>query len=199
MRIASIAAASSSALALASCSTTATATTTEPAAAEAADPYLWLEDVEGERALAWVRAQNEASLPQLQNDPRFEALHQDALAIANSSDRLALGAVREGYLYNFWQDDTHVRGIWRRSPLDAYARGAPVWETLLDIDALAEAEDANGVYKGGDCLEGTTRCMVSLSDGGKDASTWREYGFRARLRRRRFCRPGSQVERGLAR
>ena len=180
MRIATIAAASLSALALASCSTTDTATMTEPAAAEAADPYLWLEDVEGERALAWVRAQNEASLPQLQNDPRFEALHQDALAIANSSDRLALGAVREGYLYNFWQDDTHVRGIWRRSPLDAYARGAPVWETLLDIDALAEAEDANWVYKGVDCLEGTTRCMVSLSDGGKDASTWREYDFAAR-------------------
>jgi prolyl oligopeptidase len=139
------------------------------------DPYLWLEEVEGERALAWVREQNARSLPQLENDPRFAQLHADAIAIANSRDRLALGAVREGHLYNFWQDETHVRGIWRRSPLAAYSAGRPVWETLLDIDALAAAENANWVYKGVDCLEGTTRCMVSLSDGGKDAVTWREF------------------------
>ncbi|MGE0533239.1 MAG: prolyl oligopeptidase family protein [Hyphomonadaceae bacterium] len=139
------------------------------------DPYLWLEEVEGERALTWVRAQNERSLGQLEADPRYAQLHADALAIANSQDRLPLGAVREGYLYNFWQDETHVRGIWRRASLDSYARGEPVWETLLDIDALAAAENANWVYKGVDCLEGTTRCMISLSDGGKDATTWREF------------------------
>ncbi|GAM99541.1 prolyl endopeptidase [alpha proteobacterium U9-1i] len=139
------------------------------------DPFLWLEEVEGERALAWVREQNARTLPQLENDPRFAQLHTDALAIANSRDRLALGAVRDGFLYNFWQDETHVRGVWRRSPLTAYAAGRPQWETLLDIDALAAAESANWVYKGVDCLEGTTRCMVSLSDGGKDATTWREF------------------------
>jgi prolyl oligopeptidase len=139
------------------------------------DPYLWLEEVEGERALAWVREQNAHSLSQLEGDARYAHLHADAFAIANSRDRLALGAVREGYLYNFWQDETHVRGLWRRSPLSAYASGRPVWETLLDVDALARSENANWVYKGVDCLEGTTRCMVSLSDGGKDATTWREF------------------------
>ncbi|MDX2276985.1 MAG: prolyl oligopeptidase family serine peptidase [Hyphomonadaceae bacterium] len=144
------------------------------------DPYLWLEEVEGERALAWVREQNAQSLAQLEGDPRFAALRADALAIATSQDRLALGAVRDGYLYNFWQDETHVRGIWRRSPLADYAANAPRWETLLDIDALARAENANWVFKGVDCLEGSTRCMVSLSDGGKDATTWREYDIEAR-------------------
>jgi prolyl oligopeptidase len=144
------------------------------------DPYLWLEEVEGERALTWVREQNTRSLAVLETDARFAQLHADALALANNRDRLPLGSVREGFYYNFWQDETHVRGIWRRSPLGAYAAGQPLWETLLDIDALAASENANWVYKGSDCLEGTTRCMISLSDGGKDASTWREYDIARR-------------------
>jgi prolyl oligopeptidase len=154
-----------------------------------ADPYLWLEEVEGERAIAWVREQNERSLGQLEGDPRFAGLHADALAIANSHDRLPLGDMREGYLYNFWQDETHVRGIWRRSPIDAYARGEPQWETLLDVDALAATESANWVYKGVDCLEGHDRCMVQLSDGGRDASTYREFD----LNTRRFVEGGFVV------
>jgi prolyl oligopeptidase len=144
------------------------------------DPYLWLEEVDGAKALDWVRGENARSLGVLEADPRYAQLHADALAIANSRDRLALGQVREGYLYNFWQDEAHVRGVWRRSPLVAYARGEPEWETLLDIDALAAAENANWVFKGVECLEGTPHCMVSLSDGGKDAGVWREYDLAAK-------------------
>ncbi len=153
------------------------------------DPYLWLEEVEGERALAWVREQNTRSLAALEADARFAQLHADALALANNRDRLPLGSVQDGFYYNFWQDETHVRGIWRRSPLSAYAAGQPQWETLLDIDALATSENANWVYKGSDCLEGTPRCMISLSDGGKDASTWREYD----IARRAFVERGFVV------
>jgi len=145
------------------------------------DPYLWLEEVEGERALAWVRQQNERSLGQLESDPRFAQLHQDALALANSRDRLPLGGIHEGYYYNFWQDATHVRGIYRRARLADFARnGDPQWETVLDIDAISAAENANWVFKGIDCLEGTTRCLISLSDGGKDAATYREYDLATR-------------------
>ena len=175
MRLAALAA-GLAAVILGSCSTTATETTTM----QHDDPYLWLEDIEGDRALDWVREQNARSQAVLEGDPRFEQLHADALALANNRDRLPLGAVREGYLYNFWQDENHVRGIWRRSPLADYARGQPRWETILDVDALAAAEGQNWVYKGADCLEGTTRCMISLSDGGRDASTWREYDVAAR-------------------
>jgi len=164
------------AAALASCASSAT-TQPEPMTE---DPYLWLEDIEGEQAIAWVREQNARSLGVLEADSRYAQLHADALAIANSRDRLPLGSIREGYLYNFWQDEAHVRGIWRRSPLTDYARGEPRWETLLDIDALAAAEGANWVYKGADCLEGSTRCMVQLSDGGRDASTFREYDIAVR-------------------
>ena len=174
MRLPAFAVAGLAALSLGSC------TTMTNMFASNDDPYLWLEEVEGERALTWVREQNTRSLAVLETDARFAQLHADALALANNRDRLPLGSVREGFYYNFWQDETHVRGIWRRSPLGAYAAGQPLWETLLDIDALAASENANWVYKGSDCLEGTTRCMISLSDGGKDASTWREYDIARR-------------------
>jgi prolyl oligopeptidase len=143
------------------------------------DPHLWLEDIEGEAALDWVRAQNARALAQLTGDSRFAKLERDAIAIANDRDRLAYGAVRDGYLYNFWQDETNVRGLWRRSPLADYARGEPAWRTLLDLDALARAENANWVFKGVTALEGSSRCMIGLSDGGKDSTLYREFDTEA--------------------
>ncbi|RZJ38524.1 MAG: S9 family peptidase, partial [Brevundimonas sp.] len=101
--------------------------TPAPAAAEgfaqsdASDPYLWLEEVEGERAMAWVRAHNERSLGVLQGDPRYDTLHQQALALVESRDRIpSPGFNRDGTVDNFWQDAEHVRGIWRRTTLDSY-------------------------------------------------------------------------------
>ncbi len=140
------------------------------------DPYAYMEEVEGVQAITWVRAQNARTLGHLEADPRFTAMKAEALAIVNSKERLPLGNIREGALYNFWQDETNVRGLWRRSPLVAYAAGRPVWETVLDIDALSRAENANWVFKGANCEPGAgTRCMLSLSNGGKDAAAEREF------------------------
>ncbi len=183
MRLPAFAATGLAVLVLASCSTPATTDTTAGAgmAMTGEDPHLWLEEVEGERAIAWVRQQNERSLAVLEGDARYAQLHADALALANSRDRLPLGGIQEGYYYNFWQDETHVRGIYRRARVADFARnGNPDWEVVFDVDAVATAENANWVFKGMDCLEGTTRCMVALSDGGKDASTYREYDIATR-------------------
>ena len=79
------------------------------------DPFLWLEGVESPDALNWVRAQNARSLAVLEKDPRFEALKEDALSILTSSDRLAVGEIHNGHVYNFWQDEKNVRGVWRRA------------------------------------------------------------------------------------
>lgn len=116
----------------------------------------------------------------LENDPRYPALLNAALEVAQSRDRLPVGQVRGGYLYNFWQDPEHVRGIWRRAPLDGYAANAPAWETVLDIDELARSENANWVYQGSDCDPSGVRCMISLSNGGLDASTRREFDLSTR-------------------
>lgn len=143
--------------------------------------HLWLEEVEGEAALAWVTAQNERTLAELEADPRYSAYVADALEVLNSSERIPYGSVRDGYVYNFWQDETHVRGLWRRTPLASYATEAPEWETILDFDKLAAEEGANWVYKGADCRRpeagGEWRCLVSLSNGGKDAVIVREFSL----------------------
>ncbi|MFN3838398.1 MAG: prolyl oligopeptidase family serine peptidase [Brevundimonas sp.] len=147
------------------------------ATSDATDPYLWLEEVEGERAMEWVKAHNARTFAVLQGDPRYDTLHQQALDIVQARDRIpGVGFNRDGTLSNFWQDADHVRGVWRQTTVDSFRTAEPQWETILDIDALAAAENANWVYKGVNCLAPEERhCLVSLSNGGKDAVTLREF------------------------
>ncbi|MBU4435318.1 MAG: prolyl oligopeptidase family protein [Alphaproteobacteria bacterium] len=141
------------------------------------DPYLWMEEIEGARAMDWAKAQNARTLPVLQGDARYAPLESQALTILNAKDRVpGVSFAGDGSLRNFWQDADQVRGIWRKTSLDSYRTAAPVWETILDIDALSKAEGANWVFKGADCLApDDTRCLVTLSDGGKDAVSVREF------------------------
>lgn len=140
------------------------------------DPHLWLEEVESERALAWVRERNTRSLAVLQGDPRYQRLHDAALRILEATDRIPLPGFRGRMIYNFWQDSSHVRGILRRTTLESYRTVNPRWETVLDVDALAASESANWVYRGANCLPPQhRRCLVSLSNGGKDAVEIREF------------------------
>ncbi len=150
-----------------------------PAAAlpDSNDPYVYMEEIEGPRAMAFATAENARSLPQLQNDPRYAGLYGDALAIATAKDRItAVGFAGDGTLRNFWQDAEHVRGLLRSTTLASYRTGKPEWRTILDIDTLAKTEGKNWVWKGADCLAPDDRyCLVSLSDGGKDAVEVREF------------------------
>ena len=157
-------------------------TVTAPASgANVDDPYQWLEELHGERALAWVEQENQRTLGILEADPRYAALHAEALAIAQAEDRIPMPSFRGGSLYNFWQDATHVRGIWRRTSMAGYQQAAPPWETVLDIDALAKTEGANWFFQGADCEQPREqRCLVSLSDGGEDAATLREFDLATR-------------------
>jgi prolyl oligopeptidase len=146
-----------------------------PAAAEEYE-FSFLDEIEGERALAWARAENEKTLGVLTSDPRYQRFHDRALQILQARDRIPGVAFRPDGLHNFWQDETHVRGIWRRTNMASYRTDRPEWETILDIDALSAAENANWVYRGADCLPPEeTRCLVTLSDGGKDAVEIREF------------------------
>ena len=146
-----------------------------PLTAQPADEWLWLEDVEGEKALAWVEEQNAASTAELEAVPEFAAIHQRGLEIYDSSERLPDVEMLGDHLYDFWQDAEHVRGVWRRTTLASLAGGEPVWEVVLDLDALAAAEGESWVWKGAECLApDDRRCMVSLSRGGGDAVVHRE-------------------------
>src|SRR5215218_2500881 len=115
------------------------------------DPWLWLEEVEGGRALAWVEAQNAATLARLA-DPRLEADRDAVKAALDRPDKLPFVTRRGGLLYNFWQDAMQPRGVWRRTTLASYRGPAPDWEVLLDLDALARAEGEDWVWQGATTL-----------------------------------------------
>ena len=145
------------------------------------EDHLYLEEVQGDKALAEVKGWNERTLERLTSDPRFTKMQADALEILNSKDKIPYVSYRGGDVHNFWQDETHVRGIWRKSTLDSYLSGSTQWETVLDFDKLAKDEDKNWVYKGNSCLAPDYElCMVSLSDGGKDAVVRREFNTRTK-------------------
>jgi len=144
--------------------------------AVADDPYIWLEDVSGQRSMDWVNSHNARTQAVLEADPRYQRFYREALDIAQAKDRIPYGSFLGGQIYNFWQDADHVRGIWRRTSLASYASAKPEWETVLDLDALAAAEKANWVWKGAQCSRPLERrCLINLSDGGEDAVTVREF------------------------
>lgn len=149
-------------------------------AADAPDPYLWLEDIEGKTALDWVQQRNDEAQKFFAHDPRFNALRADILKILDSRERLALIHRMGDHYYNFWRDAEHPRGLWRRTTLAQYRQAQPEWETVLDLDALAQSENENWVWAGSTCLRPTRgqpyqHCLLNLSRGGADAVVVREF------------------------
>ncbi len=137
--------------------------------------HLWLEEVEGEKALDTVKAWNAASALKMEAET-YKAMKQELLEVYNSPEKIPYVSYRNGLAHNFWQDDKHVKGIWRSTTMESYRSDNPQWETVLDIDALAAKDGKNWVYKGNSCLgPDYNRCMVRLSVGGKDAVERREF------------------------
>ncbi|MBO6728813.1 MAG: S9 family peptidase [Maricaulis sp.] len=140
------------------------------------DPRVWLEEVEGEEAMAWVEGQNERTYERLQGDALYETLFNEALSIYESTDRIPYGSFYAGYVWNFWQDSENTHGLWRRTSLESYLSDDPDWDVILDLDALSEAEGRNWVWRGSNCLTPDyDRCILTLSDGGSDAAVRREF------------------------
>ena len=109
------------------------------------DPYVWMEEIEGAKALEWAKAENARSLPQLQNDPRFKGIYDDAVKILTASDRIpAVSFAGDGTLRDFWQDAQHVRGIWRTTTVESYRSGTPQWRTILDLNRAVLFADREG-------------------------------------------------------
>ncbi|CDG82513.1 prolyl oligopeptidase family serine peptidase [Janthinobacterium agaricidamnosum] len=153
----------------------------EPTPAQADDPHQWLEDVAGERQLAWVRRHNKISTSELEGRPQFAALNGQLKTILNSSERIPHVSKHGEFYYNFWRDARHVRGIWRRTTLEQYQLPEPAWDTVIDLDQLAASEQENWVWAGVACLyPQEERCLVSLSRGGGDACVVREYDVATR-------------------
>jgi prolyl oligopeptidase len=153
------------------------AQTSAPAGAHAADDaYLWLEDIDGTRAMDWVKQQDAATVADYAQSPAFKRLDARLLEVLDSDARIPYVEKLGDHYYNFWRDKAHPKGLWRRTTLAEYRKSEPAWETVLDLDALAAAEHENWVWHGAQCLKPEyRRCLVSLSRGGADADVVREF------------------------
>ncbi|MEK6624706.1 MAG: S9 family peptidase, partial [Bdellovibrionota bacterium] len=140
------------------------------------DPYLWLEDIYSDTSLNWARKHNEKTLGLLTARPIYKEIEPKIREILTAKDRIPFPNHRQQYVYNFWQDAEHVKGLWRRTGFTDYVNPNPNWEILLDIDALSRAENESWVFHGAQCLPPEERrCLIQLSRGGKDAAIYREF------------------------
>ncbi|WP_433320212.1 hypothetical protein [Micromonospora chersina] len=132
---------------------------------EGDDPYLWLEDLDGADAARWVRDRNAETVAALTGSEAFAGLRAEIRQVLDAEDRIPWPGWRgDGFYYNFWQDATHPRGVWRRTTLDQYRRREPEWDVLLDVDALAAEEGENWVWNDVTVLRhGYERCLIWLS------------------------------------
>jgi len=154
---------------------------TTPIRAAETDPFLWLEDVTGDKALTWVKEKNAISTGELTGSDAFRATDKRLLDILDSKERIPNADKMGPYYYNFWRDAKNTRGLWRRTTLDEYRKAEPAWEVIIDLDALSTAENENWVWHGSNCLEPEyKRCLISLSRGGADADVVREYDLPGR-------------------
>ena len=145
------------------------------------DPFLWLEEIETDRVLEWAEGQNERSLEYLKSHELFEPIHDRALEILTSDDRIAYPSLMGGKVYNFWRDANHVRGIWRKVSRESYRSDSPDWDVIIDVDQLAIDEEENWVWAGSSCrYPDYDRCLVGLSIGGADAAVRREFDLESR-------------------
>lgn len=140
------------------------------------DPYLWLEEIEGAKALKWVEERNARTAERLTQRPEYAELYRDALGVLNSKSRIPRVEAHGEFLYDFWQDEAHPRGLWRRTTREELSRAEPKWETVLDVDALARREGkpwafSKAVWRQPD----ETRVLLELSPGGGDAVEVREF------------------------
>jgi prolyl oligopeptidase len=153
------------------------------------DAYLWLEDISGEKSMAWVRERNAESEKELGSES-FKQLEAGILKILDSEAKIPYISKKGNYYYNFWKDAKNPRGLWRRTTLEEYRKAGPAWETVLDIDALGKTENESWVFQGAQFLKPDYgRCLISLSRGGSDASVVREFDLGAKS----FVKDGFQL------
>ena len=144
------------------------------------DPYLWLERIDGEDALDWVRERNSATVAAFEDD-EFQRMRAEALELLDTDTRIPYVRRRVEHLYNFWRDAANPRGLWRRTTLESYRAEDIDWDVIIDVDELARADGENWVWAGADVIEPDhTLALVSLSRGGSDASVVREFDMRTR-------------------
>jgi prolyl oligopeptidase len=158
-----------------------------PVKSDEPDRYQWLEEINGDKAMDWVKTRNGETVKALASTPAFAQMKAQILEVLDSDAKIPYVERMGKYLYNVWRDKEHPRGLWRRTTLEEYRKDKPAWTVLIDVDALGKAEKENWVFHGADCLKPEYRhCVINLSRGGSDAIVVREYD----LEKRAFVKNG---------
>ena len=151
------------------------------------EDYLWLEDIESQSALDWVRNQNKLTVERFTGSKRFTSIQSEMVALMSDKKKIPYPRIRGDYVYNFWRDEQNIKGIWRRSLKSKYINDEPEWEVLLNLDKLSRDENKSWVFKGVIMQSSVSnRCLIRLSPGGSDASELREFD----LENRKFVKGG---------
>ena len=156
----------------------------------ATDEHLWLEDVHGEKSIAWVNERNQRTAEKFTKSKSFGNLEKQLREILDSDDRIPFISKLGEFYYNFWQDEDNPKGILRHTTLDEYMKEVSRWEVVLDIDKLSAVEGENWVYAGSQKLLDHDRTLINLSRGGSDAVVVREFD----LKRKEFVAGGYFIE-----
>ncbi len=140
------------------------------------DEYLWLENIDGEKAMSWVENANQTTANKLSKDPLYQEIYNDVLAALDSKDKLPEVNIIGDYVYQLQRSTEKPRGVYERTKFDLFKAGKPVWQTVLDIDAMAKRDKQKWVFHGMSCLAPENKhCVVYLSPGGGDAHEMREF------------------------
>lgn len=140
------------------------------------DPYQWLEDVTGDKAIEWVKERNAKAESSLTTSDEFKKLESDLLAILDSDARIPFVSKHGEFYYNFWRDKKNIKGLWRRTTLEEFKKPVPQWEVILDLDKLSAEENESWVWKGTSFLRPDyDRVLIDISRGGADATVTREF------------------------
>ncbi len=142
------------------------------------DPYLWLEDIHGAKAARLGEGAERKTLASAQGrSATIRRITTPSSKVLDANDRIPIGKLDHGDVFNFWQDAAHLRGIWRRTTIAAYANAnSAMGNAARCRQARGRREGRTGCGKGADCSPDLQALPVQLSP------RRRRYRGRARIR-----------------
>jgi prolyl oligopeptidase len=147
----------------------------------AEDQLLWLEDSKSPKVEIWVKEENERAKKRLGTGPEYQERYDTAVKILTSNQTISLGYEINGFIYEVYKDAGRKEGVWRRSSWKNYVNKSPVWETVIDIDALNVEEKADYSFGFAYCLKPQNEhCLISFSYAGSDSKIWREFNLKTK-------------------
>lgn len=139
------------------------------------DQYLWLEEINEPKCLAWAMDENKKTDQSLTAHPLFKSIQEKSLEIYQNTDRVRYVVISGEYVYHLWTDEKCIQGRYCRQLVKDYVANQENWETLLDLDDLSLKENQKWVFRDFELNDNETRALVTLSPGGLDSNVIREF------------------------